>query len=412
MAQKPRKRILKSGKVSWEARYIDPSGKIRSKSFSTKKEAEIWIDEENRSVRRGEWIDPKDQEVTIGQLVQAWADRSNREGTRQAYLLTKKNLGRLEHMPAGHLVRTDVFAWHRQLRDGRPWMGKDDKGLAASTAREHVVRLSVVMNGAVEDGIILRNVVKLPKQDSTAQVLRSDIPPMESVHKIVEQLNAGGARFHTNLRVKGSRTKWEPGVSTQLPQPVIAAMVGVALESGMRLSELCALRREDIDFLRREIRVDAQLSPDGKSRVPTKTKSSIRVIPIADDLLELLDYQVSQSVNGWIFETNRGTPYRAASAGAELRKTVRHLTFEVTFHTFRHMFATTLISSGMSVKQVQTLMGHASAATTLDVYSHFFPGDDDVSRNAIFGVVESLKILRRFSDNSGDTDGDDLQKQA
>ncbi|MGC2863386.1 hypothetical protein ACMG4H_00735 [Corynebacterium glutamicum] len=54
MAQKPRKRILKSGKVSWEARYIDPSGKIRSKSFSTKKEAEIWIDEENRSVRRGE----------------------------------------------------------------------------------------------------------------------------------------------------------------------------------------------------------------------------------------------------------------------------------------------------------------------------------------------------------------------
>ncbi|WP_245533855.1 tyrosine-type recombinase/integrase [Corynebacterium callunae] len=315
-------------------------------------------------------------------------------------------------MPAGHLVRTDVFAWHRQLRDGRPWMGKDDKGLAASTAREHVVRLSVVMNGAVEDGIILRNVVKLPKQDSTAQVLRSDIPPMESVHKIVEQLNAGGARFHTNLRVKGSRTKWEPGVSAQLPQPVIAAMVGVALGSGMRLSELCALRREDIDFLRREIRVDAQLSPDGKSRVPTKTKSSIRVIPIADDLLELLDYQVSQSVNGWIFETNRGTPYRAASAGAELRKTVRHLTFEVTFHTFRHMFATTLISSGVSVKQVQTLMGHASAATTLDVYSHFFPGDDDVSRNAIFGVVESLKILRRFSDNSGDTDGDDLQKQA
>ncbi|ANU33761.1 hypothetical protein BSP99_08600 [Corynebacterium glutamicum] len=180
-------------------------------------------------------------------------------------------------------------------------MGKDDKGLAASSAREHVVRLSVVMNGAVEDGIILRNVVKLPKQDSTAQVLRSDIPPMESVHKIVEQLNAGGARFHTNLRVKGSRTKWEPGVSTQLPQPVIAAMVGVALGSGMRLSELCALRREDIDFLRREIRVDAQLSPDGKSRVPTKTKSSIRVIPIADDLLELLDYQVSQSVNGWIF---------------------------------------------------------------------------------------------------------------
>lgn len=90
---------------------------------------------------------------------------------------------------------------------------------------------------------------------------------------------------------------------------------------------------------------------------------------------------------------------------------MRHLNETATFHTFRHMFATTLISSGVSVKQVQTLMEHASAATTLDVYSHFFPGDDDVSRNAIFGVVESLKILRRFSDNSGDTDGDDQHKQ-
>ncbi|ANU33762.1 hypothetical protein BBD29_08350 [Corynebacterium glutamicum] len=64
------------------------------------------------------------------------------------------------------------------------------------------------------------------------------------------------------------------------------------------------------------------------------------------------------------------------------------------------------------MKQVQTLMGHASAATTLDVYSHFFPGDDEVSRQAIFGVVESLKIFRRFSENSDDADDDDLGKQA
>ncbi|WFP73183.1 tyrosine-type recombinase/integrase [Corynebacterium glutamicum] len=95
-----------------------------------------------------------------------------------------------------------------------------------------------------------------------------------------------------------------------------------------------------------------------------------------------------------------------------MRKTVRHLNEKATFHTFRHMFATKLISSGVSVKQVQTLMGHASAATTLDVYSHFFPGDDEVSRQAIFGVVESLKIFRRFSENSDDADDDDLGKQA
>ena len=86
--------------------------------------------------------------------------------------------------------------------------------------------------------------MKLPKLDAAAQVLRSDLPPMESIQFIVKTLNDGGARFHTMLRVSGSRTKWEPGVGTQLPQPVIAAMVGVALGSGLRLSELCALRQE------------------------------------------------------------------------------------------------------------------------------------------------------------------------
>ncbi|AMA00252.1 tyrosine-type recombinase/integrase [Corynebacterium glutamicum] len=400
MAEKPRKRILKSGKVSWEARYRDPSGRIRSKSFPTKKAADTYLEEENRNVRRGEWIDPKDQEVTIGELMQAWADRSMRDGTRQAYLLTKKNLGRLEHTPAALLLRTDVDAWHRQLRSGRPWMSKGDKGLAPSTAREHVVRLSVVLNSAVEDRIILRNVVKLPRIDDGAQVLRSDVPSIESIQKVVAQLQAGGAEHHVMKRVKGSRTEWEPGVGVQQPQPVIAAMVGIAIGSGLRLSELCALRKGDVDLLRREIRVEAQLSANGKERVPTKTATSVRIIPVADDLLEVVDRQLRGAVNGWVFETKRGTPYRAASAGAELRKAVRFLGEDLTFHSFRHFFATKMISSGVSVKQVQRVMGHASAATTLDVYAHFFPGDDDLSRSAVFGVVESCKIFARFSPGS------------
>lgn len=48
---------------------------------------------------------------------------------------------------------------------------------------------------------------------------------------------------------------------------------------------------------------------------------------------------------------------------------------EVTPHDFRHTAASLAISAGANVKAVQTMLGHASAAMTLDVYSDLFPDD-------------------------------------
>lgn len=123
--------------------------------------------------------------------------------------------------------------------------------------------------------------------------------------------------------------------------------------------------------------------------MPTKTLSSVRIIPVADDLIAVLDRRVVESTQGWIFETKRGTSYRATSAGGELRKTVPYLDSSVIFHAFRHLYASRLIFAGVSVKQVQRVLEHSSASTTLDVYAHFFPGDDELSRSAIAGMVDS-----------------------
>lgn len=395
-AENPRKKILKSGKVSWEARFRDPAGRHRSKSFTLKRDAVAFLEEQRRNIRRGEWIDPTTQTITVGELLDRWGARPLRDGTARAYQLTRTNLGPLADIPASTLTRADVDAWHHQLITGRSWVGPKDTGLAETTAREHVVRLSAAINGAVDDGLLVRNVVKLPRMNSGAQVLRSDIPDLDTVREIITLLQEGGARFASRERVPGQRGQWRPATRVQEPAPVIADMARTAIGTGMRLSELCGLQVDDVDFLRREIRVEAQLSVDGKSRVPTKTLVSVRVIPVADDLLEVLDRRVAVSNYGWIFETSRGTPFRAASAGQEIRKAARHLGAEVTFHSFRHLYASRLISGGVSVKQVQRVLGHSSAATTLDVYAHFFPGDDELSRSAIAGAVAACGISAGF----------------
>jgi integrase len=55
----------------------------------------------------------------------------------------------------------------------------------------------------------------------------------------------------------------------------------------------------------------------------------------------------------------------------------------VTPHDLRHFYASTLIRSGESVKVIQSRLGHASAKTTLDVYGHLFPDEQDRTRSAI-----------------------------
>ena len=66
--------------------------------------------------------------------------------------------------------------------------------------------------------------------------------------------------------------------------------------------------------------------------------------------------------------------------------------------TVRHFFASALISGGASVKQVQSVLGHASAVITLQTYSHLWPGDDDRTRDvmdaALSPLADSLRTTR------------------
>jgi site-specific recombinase XerD len=68
------------------------------------------------------------------------------------------------------------------------------------------------------------------------------------------------------------------------------------------------------------------------------------------------------------------------------------------YHHLRHAFASMLISAGCSVRAVQHALGHANAATTLNLYSHMWPGDEDRIRQAVDqalaqGAEDSLRTV-------------------
>ena len=89
--------------------------------------------------------------------------------------------------------------------------------------------------------------------------------------------------------------------------------------------------------------------------------------------------------DGLIFSMENGRPvtrsrwsdnYRAACATVGLEGRTRT-------HDLRHVAASSLIAGGLSVAAVQAVLGHASPAETLDVYTHLWPTDEERTRGAI-----------------------------
>jgi hypothetical protein len=71
-----------------------------------------------------------------------------------------------------------------------------------------------------------------------------------------------------------------------------------------------------------------------------------------------------------------------------------------------HLYASALINGGCSVKAVQTVLGHASAAITFRTYAHVWPGDQDRTRIVIDSALGVLRTSRGPNDHSGDESAD------
>jgi integrase len=152
--------------------------------------------------------------------------------------------------------------------------------------------------------------------------------------------------------------------------------------SGLRISEALGLQVPDVDFLRRTVRVERQRDSRHEGFMPPKTRSSIRTVPLGQIVVDELAAHLATygaADDGSLFTDDLGRPLTYESWKPIWRAT--GTTYKT--HDLRHYAASALIAGGASVKQVQMLLGHASAAVTLGVYAHLWPGDDDRTRGIL-----------------------------
>lgn len=379
---------VRGGRTRWVGRYRDPAGREHSKTFDTQREAKAWVVEQQRDVRRGDWTDPADARITVGEMMRRWAARPLRGNSHAVYQHLCDQLGPLEAIPVAAVTPGDVEAWIGVLQRGRPWA--DGAPLSETTVRQAVTSLRAAFAGLVEDGALARNPVRrgvLPRGHGARQRVRpDDIPTPGQVASLVRLAAAGG--------YPGQRGG-EPTKRPVPPRPELALLLQVAVGTGCRLGELIGLQVGDVDFLRRVVRVRRQARRDGEL-VPPKTAESVRDIPVADDLLAVLSPVCGGRDGGArLLVCRDGRPWSRNRVEYALRPVAAAAGLEgLTMHRLRHYYASALIAAGVPVTGVQAALGHGSAALTLDVYTHLWPGAEDVTRRAAAGLVPDAGPVR------------------
>ncbi len=175
----------------------------------------------------------------------------------------------------------------------------------------------------------------------------------------------------------------------------------VMINTGMRVGEITALMRSDIDFENNTISVTKsllyqKLEGDEKKEFhlgKTKTKSSVRSIPMNEQCREALQKQIlrkeivkkreikdiDEEFKDLLFVTKFNTPINDVIVSDAIKRIINEINLSkddlekmecFSSHTFRHTFATNALEAGVAMRVVQEWLGHSTMQMTANLYSH------------------------------------------
>ena len=147
------------------------------------------------------------------------------------------------------------------------------------------------------------------------------------------------------------------------------------LGTEMRRGEILALKWSDLNFATGELRIERQVYIIKAEVIISepKTKASIRTVILPPSLLKTLVAYKETVDSEWMFPSpkDNGRPRNPSSVRKRLQLILERAGCKkVRFHDLRHTFATMALENGMDIKTLSAMIGHVSAETTLNIYSH------------------------------------------
>ncbi len=258
----------------------------------------------------------------------------------------------LGKIPLNQLSQKDLQQFYTRLKKGGRLIRAEQfgPGLSDSMVRGCHVTCCAALEKAVQEGMIRSNPsagCKLPpKRGREMQVLGR-----EELQRFLLQAQAEGC-FELFL---------------------------LDLCTGLRRGELLALQWGDLDFDTGTLTIEKQIyAVKGQLQLSVpKTKASIRRLVLPPGVVEVLREYRRGVDSRWMFPSpvKEDTPLSPGAARRRLQHILERAGCKhVRFHDLRHTFATLSLENGMDVKTLSAMLGHVSAGTTLDIYTHITDG--------------------------------------
>jgi integrase len=347
----------RNGRVTWRAHYRDPAGKQLNRSFTRKIDAERYLVKIEAAKITGSYVDPRQAARTFRDVAEEhWAAHAHNLAEDTTRVVKRSRLDKhilpvLGDYPVGRIKPSTMAA------AVATW----SKTLAPGTVGQVLRQVRQILDAAVADGIVASNAAKAIKPPTP--------PRRRDVHLSDDDVRAIIAA--TPQRYHG----------------LAVALVGL----GLRISEACGLLVSDVDFLRKTVHVRRQRRPGGELG-KLKTDSSGRDIPADDVVLTALAEQIRRwpREDGLVFSSVTGRALTKAIGGHTFDGIAVATGIDVSPHSCRHYFGSSLISRGVSVVAVSRWLGHSSPEITWRVYSYLMPNDEAVGRAAMAGTMSAV----------------------
>jgi integrase len=344
----------RNGQTRWYARYRDPAGRQRTKTFDRKIDAERFLTKTEASKLTGSYVDVKAAARTFADIAEEhWSGHAHNLAADTTRAVKRSRLDR-HILPVLGDYAVGAIKPSTMSMAVATW----SKTLAPGTVGQVLRQVRQIFDAALADGLIPGNPAKAVKAPAA--------PRRRDVHLSDDDVTA--VLVATPQQYRG----------------LVLTLVGF----GLRISEACGLRVMDVDFLRKVVHVRQQRRPGG-TMGQLKTGASARDIPADDIVLSALAEQIriAPRRDGLIFSSASGQSLTKAIAG-HLFDDIEEVTgITVSPHSLRHYFGSSLIARGVSIVAVSRWLGHSSPEITWRVYSYLMASDEDAGRAAMAATL-------------------------
>lgn len=310
----------------------------------------------------------EDSRMTLGEWLDIWlkecAEPSVRPSTYKGYRgYAERNIKPfLGSKQISKVTAADVQTLYRKLqREG----GVDGGALSPTTVRRIHGVLHQALNAAVDRHLIVKNPtddVTLPKRVSAAKTILND----KQQERFMEAIKAD-EHWHDFFYLE--------------------------ITTGLRRGELCGLMWTDFDAEKGTLTVRRTLhnkEGGGYYVGETKTGAGRRIIKLPPSTVQLLSERKRTSISQWIFPNpiHPEDPIMPNSGYTRMKKLLAEAGLpDMRFHDLRHTFATMSLEHGMNVKTLSAIIGHVSAKTTLNIYTHI---TNEMQENAAASIDRGI----------------------